>query len=507
MRALNEPTDRTATGQVLRLMRPPRRRRQVLAYVIAVAGTVALTAVFLPFRDEIDPLAKGFGFLVVVVTAAGVGGIGPGVVASIVGFVTFNFYFLPPYGTFEIGQLEYVVVLFVFLALSVLISILLGRANERAEAAEAREDELRTLQDLSRELVVRGPGVEAYGEIISSVVATFGFDGGALFGQDVGTVRGLSELVTVGAEPGEIRPEWDPRSTETPPCRLPLSIGARNVGLLVLRGGRPSPSETESRVLRAYGDQLALVLERDRLLRTATDAEVYRQTEGLRQTLLAAVSHDLRSPLAAIKATVTDLLDRDVPRSDAEMREALEAIDLETERLNSLIANLLDMSRIEAGVLHAKLATVDLGDAVASSVRNVGRVWPQVPITSRIEDGVMVRADPVFLDRVLTNLLDNAARSASSTTSDVEVRSGRADGRVTIRVIDHGKGVVPHAREVMFHPFYDLDQRNPRLGAGLGLAIAKGFVTAMDGEIWIEDTPGGGATFTVSVPRDVEGVP
>ena len=128
----------------------------------------------------------------------------------------------------------------------------------------------------------------------------------------------------------------------------------------MLRGARPAPSEAESRILRALGDQLALVLERDRLLRTATDAEVYRQTERLRQTLLAAVSHDLRSPLAAIKASVTDLLEEGVTRSPDEQREALEAIDSESERLNALIANLLDMSRIEAGVLQARVETVDL---------------------------------------------------------------------------------------------------------------------------------------------------
>jgi two-component system sensor histidine kinase KdpD len=112
----------------------------------------------------------------------------------------------------------------------------------------------------------------------------------------------------------------------------------------------------------------------------------------------------------------------------------------------------------------------------------------------------MVRADPVFLDRVLTNLLDNAARSAKAAASDVEVTSKQTDGRVTIRVIDHGRGIPAEAREVLFHPFYELDQRNPRLGAGLGLAIAKGFAVAMDGEIWVEDTPGGGATFAVAVP-------
>jgi two-component system sensor histidine kinase KdpD len=483
---------------VIRLLRPPKPRRQALAYGLAVGGTVALVALFLPLRDEIDPLAKGFGFLVVVVAAAGIGGIGPGVVASVLGFVVFNYYFLPPYETFAIGKPEYVVVLFVNLGISVLISVLLGRATERAAAAEARAGELRTLQDLSRELVVRPPGVDAYREIIGHVLATFAYDAGALFVRDTMHSGGLREEVVVGCGPGELSYEWDPRSPDRPPERLPLSIGANNVGLLVLRGGRPALTEAESRVLRAFGDQLALVLERDRLLRTATDAEVYRQTERLRQTLLAAVSHDLRSPLAAIKATVTDLLDDEVSRTDTERGEALEAIDTETERLNALIANLLDMSRIEAGVLHARLENVDVVEAVATSIHNVSRVWPDLRIRSRVEDGDVARADRVFLDRALTNLLDNAARASGD--REVEVSSRCTDGRILIRVIDHGPGLPPDAREALFHPFYDLDRQNPRLGKGLGLAIAKGFVVAMKGEIWAEDTPGGGATFAVAVP-------
>jgi two-component system sensor histidine kinase KdpD len=478
-------------------MRPPKARRQALGYVVAVAGTALLVVAFLPFRDEIEPVTKAFGFLLVVVGAAGIGGIGPGVVGSVLGFIVFNFFFLPPYDTFVIGKPEYVVVLFVNLGISVLISLLLGRATERADAAEARERELRTLQDLSRDLVVLGPGTDAYREIIRHVLTTFAYQAGALFVRDTAHAGGLREEVSVGCDPGEIGYEWDPRSPEPAPERLPLSVGSNNVGLLVLRGSRPPLSPAESRILRALGDQLALVLERDRLLRTATEAEVYRQTERVRQTLLAAVSHDLRSPLAAIKASVTDLLYEDVPRDPAERREALEAIDAETERLNALIANLLDMSRIEAGVLRAKLEPVDLSEAVATSVGNVARVWPSQRIVTRLEPGDVVRADPVFLDRVLTNLLDNAARASNG--SDVEVRSRCHDGRVTIRVIDHGSGLPEEAREALFHPFYDLDARNPRLGRGLGLAIAKGFVTAMDGEIWVEETPGGGATFAVAV--------
>jgi two-component system sensor histidine kinase KdpD len=481
-------------------MRPPKPRRQAIAYGVSLVGTIVLVAAFLPFRENVEPLTKAFGFLLVVVAAAGIGGIWPGIFASVLAFLVFNFYFLPPYDTFVIGKAEYVVVLFVNLGISVLISLLIGRASDRAAAAEAREAELRTLQELSRELVVRGPGRDAYREIIASVLSMFGYRAGALFVRDAAQVGGLREEVAVGCESGEIVPEWDPRSPERPPERLPLSVGSNNVGLLVLTGSRDAPSEAESRILRAFGDQLALVLERDRLLRTATDAEVYRQTERLRQTLLAAVSHDLRSPLAAIKASVTDLLEDDVERSPAERRDALEAIDSESERLNALIANLLDMSRIEAGVLHARVETVDVGDVISTSVDNVSNVWPDLRVRERLEEGVMARADPVFLDRVLTNLLDNAARSANGTVSDVEVTTRRNEGLVTIRVIDHGKGISPEGRELLFHPFYELDQRNPRLGSGLGLAIAKGFVSAMGGEIWVEDTPGGGATFAVSVP-------
>jgi two-component system sensor histidine kinase KdpD len=497
---MSQDVDRSRTGHLLRLMRSPRPRRQAIAYGVAIGGTALLTAAFLPLRDEIEPLTKGFGFLLVVVAAAGIGGIWPGVFASLLGFVVFNFFFLPPYDTFVIGKPEYVVVLFVNLGISVLISLLLGRATERAEAAEARAVELRTLQDLSRELVMRPPGTEAYKEVVGRVIETFGYEAGALFVRDAGQAGGLREEVAVGCGPGDIVPEWNPRSSERPPERLPLSVGSNNVGLLVLRGPRPALSPAESRILRALGDQLALVLERDRLLRSATTAEVYRQTESLRQALLAAVSHDLRSPLAAIKATVTDLLDEGVKRSPEEWREALGEVDAETERLNALIANLLDMSRIEAGVLHARLETVDVADAVATSVKNVARAWPEVSIRTQVEHGDVVRADRVFLDRALANLLDNAARATAGTSSGVEVASQCTNGRVTIRVIDHGRGLPPDGREALFHPFYDLDRQNPRLGKGLGLAIAKGFVVAMGGEIWVEETPGGGATFAVAVP-------
>jgi two-component system, OmpR family, sensor histidine kinase KdpD len=255
-------------------------------------------------------------------------------------------------------------------------------------------------------------------------------------------------------------------------------------------------------VLQAFCDQFALVLERDRLVREATEAEVYRQTDQVRRSLLAAVSHDLRSPLAAIKASVTDLLGQDVEQDADYAREALESIDIETDRLTSLIANLLDMSRIEGGTLRARLQTVDLAEVLPACVDRVRRQWPQLTVPVSIEPAAsVVRADPVFLDRVVANLLDNAAKAAADSSSEeVEVQARHADGTATVRVIDHGKGVPYAIRGQLFYPFSQVTERHPRLGTGLGLAISKGFLTLMDGQIWIEDTPDGGATFVFSLP-------
>src|SRR6266516_3787984 len=207
-------------------MRHPQRR--AAGYAVASVGTVALTLGFLAFRDHTTPLSKGFGFLVVVVAAAAIGGLGPGILASLLGSLTFNFFFLPPYGTFVIARAEDVVVLFVFLGLSILISALLARATERAEAAEARETEVETLQALSAELVAMVPGPGSYRSVLIRLLDLFGFSAGSLYVQDA--VAGeLRESVAVGADPGELTPRWDPSSQAQPPERLPLSVGGRNL--------------------------------------------------------------------------------------------------------------------------------------------------------------------------------------------------------------------------------------------------------------------------------------
>ncbi len=454
-------------------------RRRLAGYLIATVGTAALTAALLPFRNDIAPLSKGFGFLVVVVAAAAIGGLGSGIVASFLGFLTFNFFFIPPYGSFTIGRGEDIVVLFVFLGLSILISAALARASERAEAAESREAELASLQELSAQLVALGTGEGSYDAVLSRVAKLFGFSSAALVLDEA-----PSAPVPVGA--GTV---------------LALSVGGRCFGRLVLDGERPSLTEAEARVLRAFSDQLAVVAERDRLSKAAMDAQVYRQTDHLRRSLLAAVSHDLRSPLAAIKASVTDLLGGDAEHSPDDVREALESVNLETERLASMIANLLDMSRIEGGTLRARLQGVDLGEVLSECVDRVMLRWPQLSISLNIDDdAAAVRADPVFLDRVGANLLENAAKAASQAGRvGIEIEARCAEGRVVVAVVDHGAGVPPELRKGLFFPFYQANERTTHLGTGLGLAICKGFLALMGGEIWVEETPGGGATLRFSL--------
>jgi two-component system sensor histidine kinase KdpD len=484
------------------LLNPPGARRQVAGYAVAVGANLAAILLLLPFRGGLSLHSIGFTFLIVAVVSGAVGGLGPGIMSSFIGFIFFNYLFIPPYDTFEIGEAEDVVALFVFLGLSLTISILLSRARDRAEAAEERERELLALQSLSSDLVGLGPGSETYATLLDRVIQLFGFRTGALFVQSGDGFRGLERLVVAGVDSEDIGPDWDPKAPEPAPARLPLNVGRQNVGLAVLRGDRPSLTAAESRILRSFCDQLALMLERDRLLRVATRSEVYRQGEGVRRSLLAAVSHDLRSPLAAIKASVTDLMDPAVERSEGDVREVLATIDGETDRLSRLITDLLDMSRIEAGGLTSRHDRLDLSEFLPNCAARVGRSGdrPRVEVRGPAH-GPVVIADHVFLERVLANLLLNAFRASEQSEAEmVEIDSSTDDGHAIVRVVDHGPGIPQAAREQLFHPFFDLDERNPRLGRGLGLAISKGFIDLMAGRIWVEDTAGGGATLAFSLP-------
>jgi two-component system sensor histidine kinase KdpD len=244
--------------------------RQVVGYLLATVGTIAIVALLLPIRDDLTPLSAGFAFLALVVLTVAVGGLGPGIAASVLGFLAFNFFFIPPFGTFRIGRGQDVVVLFAALGLSVLISVLVARARSRAEIAESRERELQLQQDLTRALVDPRPAKESYDLVLTMVVSRFRFREAVLLIQPRADLQGgLEEAASVGSEPSAQALPPDQGTTEE---RLALNVGRRNLGLLVLRGDRVPLNEAERRTLEAFSNQLALVLERDRLLRAAVES-------------------------------------------------------------------------------------------------------------------------------------------------------------------------------------------------------------------------------------------
>jgi two-component system sensor histidine kinase KdpD len=252
-------------------------------------------------------------------------------------------------------------------------------------------------------------------------------------------------------------------------------------------------------VLYAFANQAALAVERDRQQEERAQARALAETDRLRTALLNSVSHDLRTPLSSIKASASSLLDRDVRWSPQQRREFLETIDQETDRLTRLVHNLLDMSRIEAGALDPRLVETALPDVTGPVVR-LARSKSGQPIEVDIPDDLpAVLVDPVRLDQVLTNLLDNARRYAVD--KPVTVQGRAVDGRVELRVVDHGPGIPEAERERVFDQFYRLRRngRTPPDGTGMGLAISRGIVEALGGTIRVEGTPGGGATFVVSL--------
>jgi two-component system sensor histidine kinase KdpD len=229
---------------------------------------------------------------------------------------------------------------------------------------------------------------------------------------------------------------------------------------------------------------------------------VLRRTDELRTALLSSVSHDLRTPLAAIKASAESLLQHDVAWSDEDREGFAAAIVRESDRLNRLVANLLDMSRIEGGGLRPQRDWYDVGELIREAVARLHPLLIGRRVDLMIADDLPpVALDYLMIDQVITNLLENAVKYTPSGTP-IDVRAERCDDRVQVAIADHGPGIPPDKRGSVFDKFSRLERRGQAQGSGLGLAVSKGLVEGHDGRIWIAETPGGGATFIFELPID-----
>ncbi len=453
------------------------RSRQLAAFAIAIFGLPLLTLFLTMVRGQVGFSGALPSYLLMVVAVATVGGIWPALPTVAAAFLLLNWFFVPPLHTFTIAEGQSVSALTAYVVVGSVISALVGLSARRAADARRARSEAEALAGMAGSLL-RGDG--ALPELVANLAATFSAEG-------VSVLRQADSGWQVEAASGR----RSPLSPEAASLVLPLGTDVR-LALVA-----PELTAEDRGVLNAFAAQLALAMESRRLEAQAARAAALAKANEVRGGLLAAVSHDLRTPLASIKAAATSLLSDDVDWEPPAARVLLATIDAEADRLNTLVGNLLDMSRLRAKAIVVRTQPVALEEVVSTALIGLsaqGRgVEVDVPETlSR------VKADPVLLERVVANLVENALRF-SPEQGFVRVEAGAVAGRVDLRVIDRGPGVAASDRARIFEPFQRLGDSPEGTGVGLGLAVARGFAEAMGAELSIDDTPGGGVTMVVGL--------
>ncbi len=456
------------------------RRRQRLGWALAGAGLPLLTLALANLRSAFGLPSQLLLYLLLVVVVSAVGGGGPAAFTAIAGSLLANWYFTAPHHRFTIAEGENALALVVFLAVGAVVSLLVVQSTRRAAESQRARAEAEALARAASELVEQEDPLPG---MIERVHATFDVDAVSLLVEHDDGWR-------VEASSGDAPPR-------RPEDGTPIELAEHTT--LVLRG--PGLTADDRRMVQALGAQVVSALERARFRTEAAEAVVLAEADQLRVALLRAVSHDLRSPLASIKASVTSLLQHDVAWSPEAIEEFLATIDEETDRLDLLVADLLDMSRLQSGALRFQLRPVGYEEVVPAALASLTGPTDAVDIVLD-ETLPRVAADPALLERVVANLVANGLR-ATPPGGRVRIEAGAVPGRVVLRVVDRGPGIPMAERDRVFEPFQRLGDAAPT-GLGLGLAVARGFVHAMGGELHLDDTPGGGVTMVVELPEASE---
>jgi len=459
-----------------------RRRMQgfVLAGVLLLAATLGLST----DRSGLNLVSDVLVFLLIVVLTAVVGGLWPALAAAVVGSLLLNYYFVPPLHALTINDGNNALALVVFLTVGAVVSAVVDTAARRTRQAvrSAAESELLVTMAGS---VLRGQA--ALPALLERVREAFAMTSATLL-ERVEAAGQWTVVASVGLDPCT-RPEDG--DSEVP-------IGDQLA--LVLRG-RPLAA-ADRRLIGAFAAQAAVALEQQRLADAAAAAKPLADADRLRTSLLAAVGHDLRTPLASAKAAVTSLRGTDITWTAQEQDELLATADESLDRLARLVDNILDVSRLQAGVLPVAARPFGIEEVLPIALDELGPSGHAVVVN--IPEGLpAVLADPVLVERVVVNLLANALRYASIDRVPY-VTASSLGARVELRVIDRGPGIAPDQRERVFAPFQRLGDSDNTTGLGLGLSLSRGLTEAMGGTLTPEETPGGGLTMVMALPVAAE---
>jgi two-component system sensor histidine kinase KdpD len=455
-------------------------------------------------------------YLLVVVVAALYLGRGPAVLAAILGVLVFDFFFVLPYYTLAVADTEYVLTFLALLLVGLIVSDLTARVQEQIEAARRRERETSALYALSRDLAV-ATNLDAETDAVAA-------HAGETFGREVIILLpgDNQELQPYGGRPDFTLDEHEMavatwvfhnglpagRGTDTLSSArlryLPLKTARKMVGVLGVRAAEEGKylSPEQRRLLEAFASLAAVAIERVQLVQAASQVQILEVTEKLQTALLNSISHDLRTPLVSITGALTSLMDERVRRDDEAGRVLVETAAEEAGRLNRLVSNLLDMTRLEAGAVRIHRELRDLQDVIGAALQQVGERLADRPVTVDLPAALpLVPLDFVLLVHVLVNLVDNALKY-SPPGSAIEIRVRITDAEAQIDVADRGLGIPEEDLARIFQKFYRVQRPNSVAGTGLGLSISKGLVEVHGGRIWAQNRPGGGTVVTVALPLD-----
>jgi two-component system, OmpR family, sensor histidine kinase KdpD len=478
-------------------------------FLLALAAVALSTAVLLLARSQLSIQVIALLYLLPVMLSATRWGLLPALAASLVSFFAFNFFFLTPTYTFAVSDPEELLALMVFLIVAVLLSQSVAAANLHAAQAEFREREATTLYALTRALEAQSDWKETLASIPRIITEEFHLAGCEISAgpekEPISVSSGeiLSEPVPNGES--KFSGPGDGSGERLREVDIPLAASRAPVGTLrlFLLPSESPPGPTTMRLLTTFAAQAGLFIERARLAQEAGRARLLEESDRLKSALLSSVSHDLRTPLSAIKASATVLLQEDQALDPTTRQDLLSAINEETDRLNRLVGDLLDMSRIEAGALRLKYDWCDMDELIRAVVRRHAAALSAFRVDCRwAPDLPFLLADYVQIDRVVTNLLENAIRFAPPGSGiEIEVRTD-ADW-MTIAVTNPGPAIPRRLHPHLFDKFYRISEdRSPNMGTGLGLSICKGIVEAHGGRIWVESpvSQESGTRFVFTLP-------
>ena len=449
-------------------------RRRLVGLASCLVGLPLMTGVLVSIRARVALDSVLLVYLLAVVLIAVLGGIGVSLFAALASFLLANWFLTPPYYTFEVEGQDRLIELVVFVIVAALVSVTVDIGARDRVRAERNQMEARVLSRL-----------------------TFGDGGEGSVQQVLEQVRILFGMSTVTLRQGG--PEGESLASVGYPTHGPWTLAVPAGPSLVLTAHGPELFAEDRRLLRTLAAAAGRAWEQQRLGEQAEHARQLAETDRVRSALLAAVGHDLRTPLAAIKAAVSSLRQTDLTWTPADQDELLGSIEEETDRLTAVISNLLAMSRIQAGAVSVHRRPLQLDEAVAAALLSLGDGDERVDVPENLPP---VLADAGLLERVLANLIANARRYSPPGRPASVTAAAAGPSAVALRVSDHGPGVPTERWEEMFEPFQTLGDRDRDRapGLGMGLAIARGLTTPMGVELIPSETPGGGLTMTLTVP-------